>query len=128
MKSLLAVLIFVLMAAPVYAQGTAEKYYRAAAEQGDVDFQYLLGAGYLRDILDPPGDADPEVEGIKWIRKAAERGHEGAQFHLGMLYEFGDHIQQDHAKAAMWYRKAAKQGNADAQDGLERMRDLKAAN
>ena len=55
MKYLLAVLIFILMAAPTYAQGIAEKHFRAAAEQGDADFQLYLGMGYLRGTFDSPG-------------------------------------------------------------------------
>jgi TPR repeat protein len=125
MKYLLAVLIFILMAAPTYAQGIAEKHFRAATEQGDADFQLYLGMGYLRGTFDSPGGADYDVEGIKWIRKAAKQGHARAQFRLGNEYESGQNIQQDYAEAEKWHRKAAKQGDTDAQ---ERLRKLNAAN
>lgn len=71
------------------------------------------------------GGADYDVEGIKWIRKAAKQGHARAQFRLGNEYESGQNIQQDYAEAERWHRKAAKQGDTDAQ---ERLRKLNAAN
>jgi len=50
--------------------------------------------------------------------KAAEQGNVNAQFFLGWMYDSGEGIRQDHAKAVRWYRKAAEQGNALAQYNL----------
>jgi hypothetical protein len=49
-----------------------------------------------------------------WIRKAAEQGHERAEFNLGMLYYNGQGVPQDDAQAVVWFRKAAAQGNENA--------------
>ena len=48
-------------------------------------------------------------------RKAAERGHAGGQFNLGLMYGRREGVPKDHRQAAKWYRKAAEQGHADAQ-------------
>jgi TPR repeat protein len=52
---------------------------------------------------------------LDWFRKAAEQGHAGAQDNLGLRYEHGQGVEQDHGIAAHWYRKAAEQGFAGAQ-------------
>jgi len=48
-------------------------------------------------------------------RPLAEQGDPGAQFRLGSLYENGDGVPRDFAKARLWYEKAAAQGEAKAQ-------------
>ena len=53
-----------------------------------------------------------------WYRKAADQDHLVAQLNLGLLYDNGQGVRQDHVEAAAWYRKAAEQGNADAQFNL----------
>jgi TPR repeat protein len=45
-----------------------------------------------------------------------------AQFNLGILYDDGHGVPQDHAQASTWLRKAADQGDADAQGALEVIR------
>jgi hypothetical protein len=47
-------------------------------------------------------------EAAKWYRKAAEQGQPDAQASLGMLYEYGEGVEQDYALAAEWYWKAAE--------------------
>ena len=51
-------------------------------------------------------------------RPLAERGHAGAQYNLGMLYDFRKGVPQDFATARQWYEKAAAQGHAGAQNNL----------
>ncbi len=51
----------------------------------------------------------------KELQPAAQAGDPEAQFHLGLMHDFGKGVQLDHAKAAALYRKAAEQGHADAQ-------------
>lgn len=36
----------------------------------------------------------------------AERGDEDAQFHLGLMYDNGLGVKQDHAIAEQWYNRA----------------------
>lgn len=38
------------------------------------------------------------------------------------MYENGDGVPVDNAKASEFYQKAADQGNADAQDALRRLK------
>jgi TPR repeat protein len=48
-------------------------------------------------------------------RPLAEQGDRSAQFRLGLLYENGEGVPRDFAKARLWYEKAAVQGEAKAQ-------------
>lgn len=52
---------------------------------------------------------------FKWFKKAAERGHDKAQYNLGGLYESGEGVTKSSAEASKWYIKAAEQGNTCAQ-------------
>src|SRR5438128_525990 len=47
--------------------------------------------------------------------------HADAQFNLGVMYEDGIGVSQDHHTAVTWYRKAAEQGHAKAQNNLGTM-------
>ena len=55
---------------------------------------------------------------LKGYRILAERGSAAAQNNLGIMYEYGNGVVQNHAQAVRWYRKAAEQGNALAQTNL----------
>jgi len=48
-------------------------------------------------------------------RRLADQGEARAQSVMGVLYAYGEGVEQDFAEAAKWYRKAADQGNAKAQ-------------
>ena len=61
----------------------------------------------------PAGAQDFEA-----TRHAAEQGDADAQYNLGVAYDNGEGVPQDHAEAARWYRLAAEQGNASAQFNL----------
>lgn len=128
MKSLLAVLIFVLMAVPAFAQdldkgkvafergdyAAALRNFRPLAEQGYARAQYHLGQMYEQGR----GVSRSDAEAAHWYRKAAEQGDDLAQYNLGVMYEKGLGVPQDHNEAEKWYRKAAVQGNANAQRDL----------
>ncbi len=49
---------------------------------------------------------------------AAALGHPNAQNSLGIMYDNGYGVQQNHAEAANWYQKAAEQGYAFGQSNL----------
>lgn len=51
----------------------------------------------------------------------AESGNTAAQYNLGLLYEKGQGVSQDHEKSVSWYTKAAETGQADAQCNLGAM-------
>mgnify|MGYP006343379143 CR=1 FL=1 len=92
----------------------AAKWYRKAAEQGNVAAQYNLGVCYKIGL----GVQQDYAEAVKWYRKAAEQGLADAQYNLGYCYEAGQGVSQDYAEAVKWYRKAAEQGHARAQYSL----------
>jgi TPR repeat protein len=77
---------------------------RRAAEQGNAEAQFWLGAFYEQGRI---GTTDYR-EAFRWFRKAAEQGHQDAQFCLGQMYEDGEFVSQNCALAAKWYRKAAE--------------------
>lgn len=84
--------------------------WRQAAEQGNTEAQFKLGALYEQGCGVPQDDA----MAAQWYRKAAQQGDARAQFRLGVLYEQGRGVPQDYAVAAQWYYQAAQQGDADA--------------
>lgn len=60
-----------------------------------------------------------DSENTKWVRKTAEEGGAGAQYHLGLIYWHGANgYKKDLTEAYNWFRKAAKQGHAGAQHKL----------
>lgn len=54
----------------------------------------------------------------RWFRRAAERGHAEAQYHLGLTYLNGQGVRHAYDAAAHWLRQAADQGHALAQRNL----------
>ena len=52
---------------------------------------------------------------VEWYLKAAENGHAGAQFALGLMYAKGQGVSPDDKEAVRWYRKAAGRDHAGAQ-------------
>ena len=54
-------------------------------------------------------------EAVTWFRRAAEQGHAGAQFTLGVMLAAGRGVSQDAAEAVAWFRRAAEQGHAEVQ-------------
>ena len=57
-------------------------------------------------------------EAAYWYEKAANQGNAPAQYNLGVCYENGQGVVQNHEKAVYWYEKAANQGHAEAQHNL----------
>ena len=76
----------------------AAKWFRRAAEQGDVDAQDDLGDVYYQG----KGVAQDYGEAVKWYRKAAERRNRKAQYSLGNAYYHGQGLPQDYVQAHMW--------------------------
>lgn len=113
----------------------AVKWWRKAAEQGDVSAQYDLGGCLMNGR---GGVGKDLVEAAMWLQKAADQGHvrakhrldvvadikaaergdADAQYELGWCFMDGEHVWEDPAEAMKWYRKAAEQGHADAQFSL----------
>ena len=51
-------------------------------------------------------------------RAAADQDHAGAQNNLGLMYDYGEGVEQNAAEAVRWYRLAAEQDHAGAQNNL----------
>jgi hypothetical protein len=69
-----------------------------AAEQGNVDAQFGLGAMYTNG----QGVAKDERTAVLWYTKAAEQGDAGAQYTLGVMYANGQGVAKDKKTAALW--------------------------
>jgi TPR repeat protein len=63
-------------------------------------------------------DGAPPTKVMRTWRRAADGGHACAQCIIGMCYDFGKGVAQDHAAAAEWYAKSAAQGHVVAQFNL----------
>ena len=107
---------------------------RAAAEQGNVYAQLLVGSAYRfgegvpqdyaeavkwyrRAAEQGEASAQNNLQAVPWYRRAAEQPHAVAQYSLG-VYHYGQGIPQDYAEAMKWYRRAAEQSHAEAQYSL----------
>jgi hypothetical protein len=97
---------------------TAVKWYRLAAEQGNVAAQYNL------DLMYAKGQGVPQYDktAVKWWTLAAKQGNADAQSALGFMYHKGEGVPQDNKTAVKWYKLAAKQGDADAQSNLNKIK------
>lgn len=82
------------------------------ANEGDPQAQYDLAHNYNYTFVDGTINTNKAIE---WYRKAAEQGHDQAQYQLGKLYFDGLYVDKDWSKAKKWLSKSAKQGNEDAQ-------------
>jgi len=85
---------------------------KIAAEQGDMDAQYLLGLCYAHG----EGIEKNHTQAAHWYRKAAEQGHSNAQSELGFLYKCGKGVPKDDKEALYWFEKSANQGNPIAKE------------
>ncbi|KAF9307089.1 hypothetical protein BGZ91_008472 [Linnemannia elongata] len=52
---------------------------------------------------------------MEWFCMAADQGNAEAQYNVGAMYNYGEGVKQDFAKAVEWFRMAADQGDVDAQ-------------
>lgn len=90
----------------------AQRYFRAAAEQGQLDAECYLAAM----LLDGEG-GPPDLAGAsQWFRRAAESGSALAQYNLGRMAQQGRVLPRDGVEALKWLRLAADQGRVDAQE------------
>lgn len=84
----------------------AVKWYRRAADEGDVSSMYQLAKLYeMGEGVDKDSD-----KAIEWYTKAAEAGHRAALLTLGTKYFYGSGDFKDVEKGLEWYRKAAEAG------------------
>ena len=85
----------------------ALKWYRMAAEKGDLSSQELLST-LLENGDEEFGVEKNEGEALMWLTKAAEAGSASAQMTLARKYKEGKMVAQSYEEAIRWYEKAAK--------------------
>lgn len=81
-----------------------------AAENGDPEAIYILGQFYEK--RDEGRDSN---SAILHYRDAADKGHAGANFRLGLLYRQGEIVTLNLREAAAYMRKAAYKDHVEAQ-------------
>jgi TPR repeat protein len=80
----------------------AANLFEAAAKQGHAEAQFFLGSM----LLLPRKNV---VEGLKWIRLAADQGNQDAQLLLGKAYVNGSpELPRDPVQGEMWLQLAAR--------------------
>ena len=82
-----------------------------AGELGSLEAQRDLGALYATGDWTGPRDA---VRAAEWYRRAAERGHLGAEYNLGFMYLLGEGVQANPSEGLRWLRRSAEQGDEHA--------------
>jgi len=60
------------------------------------------------------GVAQDDEQAAKLFRKAAELGHPGGQYFLGLCFEKGRGVAKDMTEALKWYRRAGENGVSEA--------------
>jgi TPR repeat protein len=88
----------------------AVRWYRIAAEKGNIKAQSLIGTAYHRGM----GLAVDDVQATQWLNKAADQMDPLAQFQLGDGFESGWVGQKDNAEAYKWYLLSGSQGYTKA--------------
>eukprot|EP01126_Amoeba_proteus_P045610 TRINITY_DN5118_c0_g1_i4.p1 TRINITY_DN5118_c0_g1~~TRINITY_DN5118_c0_g1_i4.p1 ORF type:complete len:737 (+),score=150.46 TRINITY_DN5118_c0_g1_i4:198-2408(+) len=97
----------------------AAKWFVMAAQQGNPQAQYNLGAMYMN------GDGIQRNlgEALKLFKMAADQGLKEAQFQIGSLYHNGNEVvERDLSEAIKWYQLAAQQDFAPAKVQLQSLR------
>jgi FkbH-like protein len=89
------------------ATDRAEIWLRAAAETGDAEAQFQLGALYASRS----GASSDTAAALRYYRQAAEQGHSSAQHNCAEMLLASGHGRA----AAVWFTAAAAQGVAESQ-------------
>jgi hypothetical protein len=95
---------------------TAKSWFERAARQNHVDAQTTLGL-----LLFQNGD---QLEGLKWLKAAAEQGEPRAMLVYGTALFNGDGVIQDPVLGYAYVSRAAAQGLAPAQETLAQLDKL----
>ena len=103
-RAVLAIICYVLLASPhsaradaVFDQDMASRYLRAA-QSGDDEAQFYLGALYSAGVGVPRSDQ----EAFRWFSRAANQGHSHAMLILAGLYATGRGVEKSNVEAYKW--------------------------
>lgn len=96
----------------------AKDYYTKEAEKGHLEACYRLGVMLSQGTLDGKPDIPAAV---KWLERAAQDGHSGAQYLLGRLSLQDKDVETNLEKAVSWLQLAAHQSHPGARYLLARL-------
>jgi TPR repeat protein len=82
---------------PISDKEMADRYFQAA-QSGDNDAQFYLGALYSSGVGRPRSDE----QALQWFSRAAEQGQSHAMLVLGGLYAIGRGTPKDNVNAYKW--------------------------
>jgi TPR repeat protein len=94
----------------------AKTWFERAATQGHIDAETTLGL-----LLFQNGD---QAEGLKWLRKAADRGEPRALLVYGTALVNGDGVTQDPVLGYAFVSRSAAQGLGPAKETLDQLDQL----
>jgi len=96
----------------------AIEFYLLSAMQGYVEAEYNLAFMYLKGI-----GVEPRVEaGIAWLKSAAGKDYQQAQYLLGKIYKKGMYgVKENIEEAVKWYKQAALREHPKAQNKLDQL-------
>lgn len=97
---------------PTYNPKKGLFWLEQAAKQEDGEAQYSLAMLLEKEAKTNPGLA---TSSLSWLTKAANNGHRGSEYILGVRYLQGEGVKPDYQQAFNWFQKAAQQGDAAAQ-------------
>lgn len=80
------------------------------AENGNAKAQHIVGGLYSPN-RDYKGVQKDIAKKVMWLTRAANQGHPGAQYDLGMVYLGFQGVKKDGAAAYKWMSLAAAQGD-----------------
>jgi TPR repeat protein len=96
----------------------AYRGFKRLAKRDHIEAQYQLGMLYLFG----KGVEQDTVQGISWLKQAAENGSYGAANELGQIYLSGKGVAIDEQEAVKWLELAtriAEQNEGEAEDGCD---------
>jgi hypothetical protein len=96
--------------------GAAKSWFERAAASGHIDAQTTLGL-----LLFQNGD---QLQGLKWLKQAAEQGEPRAMLVYGTALYNGDGITQDRLLGYAYVSRASASGLAPAKDTLAQLDQL----
>ncbi len=86
-------------------------------------FAVLSCTAFVHRAAFAEDDSGRESKSFEKDLALAKQGNASAQITIGLSYEYGVGVPQNHKEAEKWYRKAAEQGSADGQLNLGTMYD-----
>jgi TPR repeat protein len=96
----------------------AYRVFKRLAKRDHAKAQYQLGMLYLFG----KGVEQDSIQGISWLKEAANNGSYGAANELGQIYVSGKGVAIDEKEGVKWLElatKIAEQNKGEAEDGCE---------